>query len=99
MEKEVVAKYQEGQLLLKNKKYQPALASFKDVYKNQPAFLSVCYFLGKCYYYLDQMQPAETYLKKHLASSYPKNQAQAAKLLCQVYLKGNNYPAAKTMFE
>ena len=78
--------YQKGIAKIKAKDYQQAMAFFEYVFQENAGFLSVCYYLGKCHYFLREFDEAEKFLTLHTKNDTEKNQGQAWKLLTKIYV-------------
>ena len=78
--------YQKGIAKIKAKDYQQAMAFFESVFQENAGFLSVCYYLGKCHYFLREFDEAEEFLELHTKNDTEKNQGQAWKLLTKIYV-------------
>lgn len=78
--------YQKGIAKIKAKDYQQAMAFFESVFQENAGFLSVCYYLGKCHYFLREFDEAEKFLELHTKNDTEKNQGQAWKLLTKIYV-------------
>ena len=78
--------YQKGIAKIKAKDYQQAMAFFESVFQYNAGFLSVCYYLGKCHYFLREFDEAEEFLELHTKNDTEKNQGQAWKLLTKIYV-------------
>lgn len=79
--------YQKGIAKIKAKDYQQAMAFFESVFQENAGFLSVCYYLGKCHYFLREFDEAEEFLELHTKNDTEKNQGQAWKLLTKIYVR------------
>ena len=79
--------YQKGIARIKAKDYQRAMEYFERVFQENTGFLSVCYYLGKCHYFLREFDEAEEFLTLHTESDTKKNQGQAWKLLTKIHLR------------
>ena len=68
--------YQKGIAKIKAKDYQQAMAFFERVFQENAGFLSVCYYLGKCHYFLREFDEAEKFLELHTKNDTEKNLCQ-----------------------
>lgn len=78
--------YQKGIARIKAKDYQQAMEYFERVFQENAGFLSVCYYLGKCHYFLREFDEAEEFLMLHTKNDTKKNQGQAWKLLTKIHI-------------
>lgn len=78
--------YQKGMAEAKDRNYTEALSCFMQVFQEEPEFLSVCYYIGKCRYFLKEFDEAEKFLLLHTERETERNQGQAWKLLTRTYI-------------
>ncbi len=103
--KEFVAKIQEADSLLKEKKYEEALKIYLELYKNNPQIDTLLYNIGNCYKFSGDYDNALKYFNELLQKEEKKekkNEKVYIETLIAIgdtYLKQNKFEDAKVYFE